>query len=185
MADHAICNLPASVTRLIRIPHWLRRVLGLCRLELHVELSKCGASSLDAAAILGIGHDRGRLLHRYFAQCVCVHRTNCSLLPWPKFQGEARVTIPIVQHIRQRLKFATAGQGHLFDRNGYAPGIYQIDPEFEAAVLCHLHCGNDTPANGAATVLNDGVENAESRTEQCERKRHVRQPSSGSHTHPL
>ncbi len=163
------------------LPPQLRRWLGLCSLELHVELTQAGAASLDAAAILGLGHDRDRLEHNYFIECGTVHRADCPLLARIEQERKTWVSVLVREPFRPRLKFHTPGQAHLFDRHGYAPGVYEIDKELERSVLTHLQARNDLPTDGSTAVGDHGVDHTKDRAEQRDGERHVAHPTNRSH----
>lgn len=141
----------------------LRRLFGGCRLQLVVELTQSGAAGLDCAAILGLGHDRDRLEHSYRLQCPAVHRSDCELLARRELTGKTRVPPPVRKAGRPRRVITWPGQEHLFDRHGYAPGIYDIDEQLEAAVLSTLEPDDDVPANSRKAPSQPQVEHADHR----------------------
>ena len=163
------------------LPAALRRALGFCCIQLRVDLTQSDASTLDNSAILGLGHDRDRLEHAYSLDCIGVHRADCAALPRRNFQGETRVPAFVSERFTALSLFPRAGQDHLFDRHGKAPGIYHFDKESEPAVLAWLDQWLDTPSISAANVSSDGVEDTKPCTQHGQPQRDVAHPTATSH----
>jgi len=119
------------------------------RLQLSVELTQAGAAGLDMTALPRLGHDRDRLLHGYFAQCLCLGDWDCPLLARTKRGWKPQVALggtplhPLFTWTRPN------GQEHLFDRNVYAPGMFDLDAKGERALLALVHKSTNTPPHAA------------------------------------
>lgn len=119
----------------------LRRIFGFPGqgLQFHCKLSPVGASGLDIEAICGLGHNRESLVHDWLCYSIKVGHDD-DLLPGLKEFGELRLQ-PVVLPKLPRLRRLSAppGQEHLFDRYGYVPGVYQLNPETAATVIALLN----------------------------------------------
>lgn len=164
-----------------RLPAGLRRALNLCGLQLRVELTQKCAAMLDNAAILGLGHDRDRIEHTYLLECMAAHGADCDFFPAKQFARETRITVVIPKCDRFRLWATTDQQGHLFDRHGYAPGIYELYPQFERSLLGCAHLAFNLPADTAAPIADHGVEHTEAGTDQRQTKCHPTEPLHAAH----
>lgn len=165
----------------IGLPSSLRRALGLCSVQLRVEITQADAATLDNAAILGLGHDRDRLEHAYFVECMGVHGADCALLPWWDPQRETRVPVFVCEPFTPLILFPRPCQDHLFDRHGKAPGIYHFHKKAEAAFASSLYEWLDTPSISAANVSSDGVEDTKPCTQHGQPQRDVAHPTATSH----
>jgi hypothetical protein len=136
-----------SVTRHLRrlLPRRLRRH----RLQLRVELTQAGAAGLDAAALLGLGHGRDRLLHDYFAQCRCLGDHDCPLLAGAKRGWKPQVALGDTPLHPLFTWTQPNSQEHLFDRNGYAPGMFDLDAKGERTLLALVSKSTDAPPHAA------------------------------------
>ena len=150
------------------LPRRLRRH----RLQLRVELTQAGATGLDTAALLGLGHDRDRLLHDYFAQCRCLGRAECHLVPGEQSVPRARVSLSGIDLHPLFAWYCPPGQEHLFDLNGYAPGIYEVDAKGELTLLALIHEGVDVSPHAAVQVIDHGVEEAQRRAQHGQSQSH-------------
>ena len=117
---------------------WLWPFAG-ARVCIRVELPQRTAALLDNAAILGLGHDRQRLELRYRLQCGHVYRPDCQLCARLDALGQDGMAALVAKTVRDRRRIvATRMQEDLFDANGYAPGVYEIDVQSERAILAAL-----------------------------------------------
>lgn len=166
------------VRRMARLRRRIARALpGACRLHLCVELTQAGAAGLDQPAVLGGDHDRDGLEHQYLFHCQGVHRTDCQLLPAGKFPWEYRVPARVAKAAGSRLKVATSGQEHLFDRHGYAPGVYDFDVQGELAISKWLHAHAQLQGYPAPEMSAHRVEDAEPSPKQGKAQRHPFRPA--------
>ena len=138
-----------SAARLRWRDRLLPRRLRRHRLQLRVELTQAGATGLDTAAILGLGHDRDRLLHDYFAQCRCLGDHDCPLLADAKRGWKPQVALGGTQLHPLFTWTQPNRQEHLFDQNGYAPGMLDLDAKGERALLALVYESADAPPHAA------------------------------------
>lgn len=154
------------IHRLVRLSAWrwpaLARTLWLwpyagCRVCLLVELPQASAARLDNAAILGLGHDRDGLELAYSLHCGCLHRADCRLAVRLDPQRQAGIAALIAESVSDRWRIVvTRGQEHLFDRYGYAPGVYEFDVQSERAILAALDARENAQLMAGLPPHHDG-----------------------------
>lgn len=172
MSAPADLTLPGLLSALIAFVRraFARLIRGKCGLKLRCVVTEEGAALLDTKALLGLGYDRERLFNQRLAQCF-VRNGKCHCFPGAESCWERPVVGlgPDVD-INRRLKWAPPGQEHLFDRDGYAPGGYELDREAQRTIIMLLRKQFDaelrTPKQGRLPRSEDAASSSEQRSTQ-------------------
>lgn len=186
VVDRAAPN-PTLLERLVRRTLWRFPALATtfwlwpwagARVQLIVELPQATAAGLDLPAVLGLGHDRQRLVLRYRLQCGHVYRPDCQFCARLDALGEGGVAGLVAQAVRNRWRvYAPRMQEDLFDANGYAPGVYEIDVQSERAVLAALDAREDAQPVPAKAPRHDSSADRGARGDQRCAQRGVSNPA--------